>query len=531
MSENLTVSKIRFFEYGKEAPDGSRFKGILDESSLVGYFKYTDSKDKNDSKKEVDNVHEGGYLGYVKKDDYTFTSEGKGWLKDLKKGEFEDKLSSFFCKDGDMWWETIISFNNEEFAASLGLVTLEDYKMLIDRCLPKICKTMGLDAGNVCWWANRHIDTTHPHIHLNWIEKNKTRERGKLTDKEFNRVKNIIVTELRHIKEETYAIDKQFKTEMFKKKDQHYHELINAAANRVDEGQIKLIKDLYRVLPKSGRLSYNSYVMKPYKKAIDAITDRILEDEKISKCFDEYISMLNEINQYQNDMMSQNAVTEQGTLKKTELEKLYSRIGNMILKGYKKKDIRSVHSEQNTGFTNFLNNVDVSNPANEESEYRVFTIHHSLIKGIDDRGVFVRIPNTKGKKYMYLDKNRISSLTDEVSRYLIDVNPVLIYDRMGNLQYKSHVADIMEYWDDKTNIDFKCISIKRSNNLEENFKNRQSKEKDINKKRNVYRQPKTINYYKDRIYRWFKYRNIAVSDSSIYKDMLEWEKANNIQRF
>ena len=37
MSKLFNISKIRFFEYGKPAPEGSRFKGILDETSLVGY--------------------------------------------------------------------------------------------------------------------------------------------------------------------------------------------------------------------------------------------------------------------------------------------------------------------------------------------------------------------------------------------------------------------------------------------------------------------------------------------------------------
>ncbi|WRK55548.1 hypothetical protein SD457_12665 [Coprobacillaceae bacterium CR2/5/TPMF4] len=98
MASDFTISKVRFFEYGKPAPANSRFKGILDEQSLIGYYHYTEEKDKNDRNKEIDNIHDGGYLGYVSKDEYTFTSEGSGWLKNENAKHFEDALASLFKK-------------------------------------------------------------------------------------------------------------------------------------------------------------------------------------------------------------------------------------------------------------------------------------------------------------------------------------------------------------------------------------------------------------------------------------------------
>ena len=129
MSKLFNISKIRFFEYGKPAPEGSRFKGILDETSLVGYSRYTGDEKKNDRNRELATLHEWGYLGYVNKDEYTFTSEGDGWLRDEDKKEFEKTLESLFNKDGDLWWETIISFSSEEAAMQFGLEEVEDYKM------------------------------------------------------------------------------------------------------------------------------------------------------------------------------------------------------------------------------------------------------------------------------------------------------------------------------------------------------------------------------------------------------------------
>ena len=357
MSKLFNISKIRFFEYGKPAPEGSRFKGILDETSLVGYSRYTGDEKKNDRNRELATLHEGGYLGYVNKDEYTFTSEGDGWLRDEDKKEFEKTLASLFNKDGDLWWETIISFSSEEAAMQFGLEEVEDYKMLIDRCMPKICRALKINLNNVLWWANRHVDTTHPHVHLNWIEKDKSRDRGKMTEAELRRVKNIIVTELLHIREESQDIDLEIKNKIFIQKDKAYHELIKAVGNGVLEKNINEIADLHNVLPKTGRLSYNSYVMKPYKKVVDKIIGKILNDCEIQNYLNEYMNMLNRINDYQNQFFSKSGDNDIANIKNAEMEKLYSRIGNMILKDYREKSSREIKSSEKGDMFKFSDSV------------------------------------------------------------------------------------------------------------------------------------------------------------------------------
>ena len=44
----------------------------------------------------------------------------------------------------------------------------------------------------------------------------------------------------------------------------------------------------------------------------------------------------------------------------------------------------------------------------------------------------------------------------------------------------------------------------------------------------LYRKKKTIGYYKKRARRWQKGRNIGVSDSELYREMMEWERNNGI---
>ena len=44
----------------------------------------------------------------------------------------------------------------------------------------------------------------------------------------------------------------------------------------------------------------------------------------------------------------------------------------------------------------------------------------------------------------------------------------------------------------------------------------------------LYRKKKTISYYIKRARRWQKGRNFGISDSEIYREMMEWERKNDI---
>lgn len=536
MSKLFNISKIRFFEYGKPAPEGSRFKGILDETSLVGYSRYTGDEKKNDRNRELATLHEGGYLGYVNKDEYTFTSEGDGWLRDEDKKEFEKTLASLFNKDGDLWWETIISFSSEEAAMQFGLEEVEDYKMLIDRCMPKICRALKINLNNVLWWANRHVDTTHPHVHLNWIEKDKSRDRGKMTEAELRRVKNIIVTELLHIREESQDIDLEIKNKIFIQKDKAYHELIKAVGNGVLEKNINEIADLHNVLPKTGRLSYNSYVMKPYKKVVDKIIGKILNDCEIQNYLNEYMNMLNRINDYQNQFFSKSGDNDIANIKNAEMEKLYSRIGNMILKDYREKSSREIKSSEKGDMFKFSDSVrnkkyyNDSSMAGSQGIGYIFTINKKLLVSQDDDFIFVMIPRTHCKKYMYLDKKCYEQLNKNTGKYVIETSEVAVYDQHGKMIEKISVDDLMDYWDDKTKINLKKQSrVKDGTSSITRGRKRLSQ---TNSKINcdTVKQKKAVNDYVKKVRRWMKLRNVYVSGSEQYKELREWERANGIRQ-
>lgn len=95
------------------------------------------------------------------------------------------------------------------------------------------------------------------------------------------------------------------------------------------------LKDLYKVLPKTGRLQYNSINMKEYQPIIKSIIDDLINsDEKLSQQFHQYMKKLD---------MLQEVMEEQGgdisSIKEAELNKFYERVGNYILQIIKKANI------------------------------------------------------------------------------------------------------------------------------------------------------------------------------------------------
>ena len=84
-------------------------------------------------------------------------------------------------------------------------------------------------------------------------------------------------------------------------------------------------------MPKSGRLSYNSQHIAKYRGDIDKITKRLLDTPGISEIYSQWLDKVQQLdslqNEYANDKIS--------TLQNTEMGKLYTLIGNIILQSFK----------------------------------------------------------------------------------------------------------------------------------------------------------------------------------------------------
>ena len=67
--------------------------------------------------------------------------------------------------------------------------------------------------------------------------------------------------------------------------------------------------------------------------------------------------MLNRINDYQNQFFSKSGDNDIANIKNAEMEKLYSRIGNMILKDYREKSSREIKSSEKGDMFKFSDSV------------------------------------------------------------------------------------------------------------------------------------------------------------------------------
>ncbi len=328
--EQVIIIESRFFEYGSVAPEGSRFKGTIDETSLIGYSEYTDASTREQHDNEI-GMREDGYLGYTNKSDEALTFSSIGNITENKRLKFKSEIANCFKQKGDLAWELIISMPDYDYAHQNGFDINDDYAEFAYKTLPKIFKAMHFKQENMIWWGDHHSDTVHPHMHIVFLEKHKTRTKGKFSKKELNQIKRIINNEI--------SLKKTFESEMkvdFKEfmqmKDDDFHQIVQEVKT-LNLSQNPKIKELRLSLPKTGRLQYNAKNMLPYKKAIDTIIENVLNSKEIKPMYDRYLERLDMLEGYMND----NSRSNISTIKKTEIHKLYSQIGNEILNNCRQK--------------------------------------------------------------------------------------------------------------------------------------------------------------------------------------------------
>ena len=334
----MKITKARFMVYGCKPPSNSRMKKEISLDSISGYFEYTGREEAKDVEKEVED-NESGYFGYT--GSHTVgTSSSMGVLntrEDRKK--FKKEIKKYFNKKGNICWDLVISLESDEEAAKLGLETVDNWNSVMSDALPKIFKQYDLEYNNVLWWFDVHRNTEHPHVHLAFIEKHQTRFKGKISKAKLENVKRSIYTCIaaRQKLAEKKGYDYR---EYFKIKDKEFNQLVTLVKGK-DLSKLKTLNQLLDALPKTGRLQYNSYNMKKFKPVIDRIIDEIIfNSPDLKKQYDlliERIDVLEGIMNEESDGIS--------TLKEAELNKLHERIGNYILKNYKKTEKIKVKKE------------------------------------------------------------------------------------------------------------------------------------------------------------------------------------------
>lgn len=347
------VTKMRFLEYGKPAPKNSGFKGTIDGATVFGkkgWMSYTARTDAvNPEGKEVTQKKDSSFLGYSGREaaEKGYTMSSYGFLDtEEKRDKFKEACHKAFNSDGDLIWDVVISFPDYEEAEKYGLKNQQNYGAFINAALMTFFKRIDMDPMNILWWEDYHSNTEHPHMHVCFMEKKHTRDRGKFTAKELRKLKYCIAKELTSREMQQNKIEKTFDSPL-REKDKQRLEVLEILKN-ADLDNINGIDDLIKVLPKKGRLQYGAYQIAPFRSAIDKITDSLLESDSLIDSYQSYLNYLK--------MLEKNVDEKTGshvaTIKERELEQLHTDIGNIILKYI--KDIRMSNKDTSSGYK-FLN--------------------------------------------------------------------------------------------------------------------------------------------------------------------------------
>lgn len=360
----IKIHKLRFLVYGSQPPRGSRFKDTLDTDSLIGYTKYTDRDDAKGNEKELGR-RKDGYLGYTSSHhkDSTISSEGVIDTKE-KREELYRKLSSAFSKKGDIFYEEIISLESHEEAERLSLgESARQWEPLLNEVLPKVFRHRGFDPDNMLWTADLHTNTQHPHVHLLFMEKEHTIDRGKFTKSDMKYLKRQLLSALERRQSYCDRLEASV-DDVFRNKDKQFRHLMSDVEQSLLDNKNIQLTELLKALPKRGRMQYNSYNMKDYRPLIDNYIDHLIRTDKKAKAsFEKLMETIDRLEANINDAGNEKI----STLKEAEMRKIYERIGNMIVQKAKDPDYKEIKTiNKRTGETQVrryrkpLTNISIS---------------------------------------------------------------------------------------------------------------------------------------------------------------------------
>ncbi len=321
------ISRARYFRIGEKAPKNSCFRGTVTPESIFGgsgsYFSYTERY----VGKRCDSL-----MNYTGRYGSTVSSDGE-LDSEEKIDAFRKKGLEALGREGAVCYEFVISLKDYDTASNYAIVNQEQFSSVIKTIMPSWLKSIGLDPNNVSWWEDFHPENRtsivpHPHVHLLFFENKPSgtfeRSYGKLPKRALGDFKRMFASRL--LKREYSGRYRQLFDD------------INVSRKRIldrtrhaDLSKVRDLKDLYAVLPSSGRLQINSANMIPYREAVFRVVDALLESEE---CSDEWHSYLDALERY-DDHIRDKSGDDASSRKDSETAKIREQIANHILSGRK----------------------------------------------------------------------------------------------------------------------------------------------------------------------------------------------------
>jgi len=315
-------------EYVKQYRDQRKFYSCGKDNDYVKYV-HTGSKEAGDIV---------AYAGNSEKSHGVFNENG------LMNSEAIKELRKHLRDTESVIWHGVISFT-EEFG-NLYCNNYEKAYKLMKTELPKFFYNAGLNPKNIEWFAGLHENTDNKHIHISFFEKaplryrrgckNRVYSNGLLPQTAIDRAKVSIETKLLDLSSGIY-LDRKTMTERLKREME-----LGVFMNK--------ISSLLLVIPKEGRLSYDSAEMAPYKPQIDMVIHSIIKtDGEMKKKFNTFESLLTKRD---NEMIRAYDKIHVDCSDKLMYDKtmkdLYRRLGNIVLKSVRVIRYEQKHEEFET---------------------------------------------------------------------------------------------------------------------------------------------------------------------------------------
>lgn len=408
---------------------------------IVKWIGYASQKQKADSSSIDEYNLLNDFVLYSEKDVYlTESDETFLWSSegDLLKKDAINNLSDM--NENGIFWRGFLSFP-ADFAIEHGLITKIDFYSLTNNVMPSLIIDMGLDVNNVDWMCTLHRDTKHPHIHFCIYEKVPSKIAPQYHKSIIYRFKNNVAN---------YLIDNKKFYEFRDKTFTNIAETINLKElNRIKSQRLfsdkyrrelnKMLLDFYEVLPKNGRLQYNSKNLLIYKDKLDTIINFILLHDSVKYDYANYLRLLEKHQKELNQLYGKSNSNKNRKYYNDQLNKLYSIIGNEILQNYKKYQALDFMNREKQFLQKHINEFNFRSRNDYAKEETKINIAKDLYKicmlsGLNDnqiKKVFFRW--IKNSHYNY----DVDYLIASVTTFNTDMSAKEFFDALKKLGYDS----------------------------------------------------------------------------------------------
>lgn len=295
---------------------------------------------------ETDNA---SYLKYMSDRPRSHGLFGNIDTSDLK------KLSSDISRmtgEGKNIYKVIISLSELD-AKLLGHTNNSSWNKYLQATMPDFAEALGLSSFDFSWVAAYHAERSHPHVHVMiWNNRDKIKSpfisvatqnkcRKVLSDHMFDEKYEKTLKDLLKKERDELILQKNVSrdniTDEFKKifLSSTYvpGNMIESLPDKLKTGELKelddKLKELVDILPDKGKMNYQ-FMPREVKMKINDITDQLFARNDFKEHVQSYVNASVEIQKMQGKVKK-----ELDAVRKRAMGELYTRSGNIILKGLK----------------------------------------------------------------------------------------------------------------------------------------------------------------------------------------------------